>query len=346
MTRPLPQPRALTTLDGLEEQGLLPPASGLGDVAETFRIRLSPAMLNAIATPDDPVARQFLPTEAERVIGPEAMADPIGDKAHLAAPGLTHRYPDRAILHVTQACEVYCRFCFRRETVGAAGPLPESDLAAALAYVARTPALREVILTGGDPLGLSARRLGDIIGRLAAIPHLDVIRIHSRVPVVAPERITDALLAAFDVRPAVYLVVHTNHAQELTPAALAALARLSRAGVPLLSQTVLLKGVNDSADALEALFRALIRARVKPYYLHHCDLARGAGHFRTTIAHGQQIMAALRGRLSGIALPTYVLDIPGGFGKVPIGPDWLRPTPDGWEVTDPSGRRHLYRDPD
>lgn len=340
-----PASHPLTTLAGLEAHGLLPAGSGLDDVAETFRIRLTPAIAAAIATPDDPVARQFLPAAAEREIGPEALADPIGDHAHMAAPGLTHRYPDRAILHVTQACEVYCRFCFRRETVGAAGPLPARDLDQALAYVARTPAIREIILTGGDPLGLSARRIADITGRLAAIPHLDTLRIHSRVPVVAPDRITPDLLRALDVRPAVFVVVHTNHAQELIPAALAALRRLTCAGIPLLSQTVLLKGVNDSADALEELFRALIRARVKPYYLHHCDLARGAGHFRTTLATGQRIMAELRGRLSGIALPTYVLDIPGGFGKVPVGPAWLSETPDGWQVTDPQGRRHLYHDP-
>lgn len=346
MSRSFAQPRALTTLEALEEGGLLPPASGLEDVAEIFRIRLTPAMRAAIVAPDDPVARQFLPSAAERRTNPGDLHDPIGDRTHLAAPGLTHRYPDRAILHVTQACEVYCRFCFRRETVGATGPLPEGDLAQALAYIARTPALREIILTGGDPFSLSARRIADILSRLAAIPHIDALRIHTRVPVVAPDRITDALIAALDMRPAVYVVVHTNHAQELTPAALAALSRLNRAGVPLLSQTVLLKGVNDSADTLEDLFRALIRARVKPYYLHHCDLARGAGHFRTTIAEGQAIMATLRARLSGTALPTYVLDIPGGFGKVPVGPAYLTETTQGWQVTDPQGRSHLYRDPD
>jgi len=348
MTRPTPRPsaaRALTSLDRLEAAGLLPPGSDLQDVADTFRIRLTEEMRQAILSADDPVGRQFLPSAAERQIGPADLHDPIGDRAHLAAPGLTHRYPDRAILHVTQACEVYCRFCFRRETVGAAGPLPEADLARALAYIARTPALREIILTGGDPFSLSARRIGDILGRLAAVPHLDSLRIHTRVPVVAPERINAALIRALDVRPAVFVVIHTNHAQELTPAALDALGRLNRAGIPLLSQTVLLKGVNDSADALEGLFRALIRARVKPYYLHHCDLARGAGHFRTTIAGGQRIMADLRGRLSGIALPTYVLDIPGGFGKVPVGPSWLTETDSGWQVTDPRGGRHLYHDP-
>ncbi|MFN4131441.1 MAG: KamA family radical SAM protein, partial [Paracoccaceae bacterium] len=211
---------------------------------------------------------------------------------------------------------------------------------------ARTPAIWEVILTGGDPLVLSARRIADLVARLAAIPHVGVLRLHTRVPVVAPDRITDALIAALRQHPSVWIVVHTNHADELTEAACAALTRLADAGVPLLSQSVLLRGVNDSANALEALFRALIRLRVKPYYLHHCDLARGAGHFRTTIAEGQAIMAALRGRLSGTALPTYVLDIPGGYGKVPIGPDYLTQEGQGWRVKDPNGKTHQYNDPE
>lgn len=340
-----PPSAALTGLPDLVAEGLVAPDSGLEDVAGTFRIRLTPEMRRAIRAAEDPVGRQFVPTAAERVVHEGDLADPIGDRVHEVAPGLTHRYPDRAILAVTQTCEVYCRFCFRRETVGAAGPLPEAGLGAALAYLAQTPAIREVILTGGDPLSLSARRLGLILTRLAQIPHIDTVRVHTRVPVVAPDRIDPAMIAALSGHPCLWLVVHTNHAQELTPGALEALSRLNRSGIPLLSQTVLLRGVNDTADALEALFRALIRARVKPYYLHHCDLARGAGHFRTTIAQGQAIMAELRRRLSGIALPTYVLDIPGGFGKVPIGPGHLTKEAAGWSVRDHAGRSHRYRDP-
>jgi lysine 2,3-aminomutase len=337
--------RALTTLAELEASGLLPRRSGLGDVADTFRIRLSAEMQAAIATPDDPVARQFLPSAEERIVAPGDLADPIGDRAHEVAKGLTRRYPDRVILAVTQTCEVYCRFCFRRETVGATGPLPNGELGVALDWIARNPAIREVILTGGDPLSLSARRLGAILGRLAAIPHVELLRLHTRVPVVAPGRIDGEMLAALD-RPQVWMAIHANHARELGPDALAALSRLNRAGIPLLSQTVLLKGVNDSADALEALFRALLRARIKPYYLHHCDLARGAGHFRTTIAEGRAIMAELRRRLSGTALPAYVLDIPGGHGKVPVTADHFAETgPGTWQVTDRSGRTHIYRDP-
>lgn len=331
---------SLTTLSQLVSAGLLPAdqAPALAPVAEAFRIGITPAM----ARPE--LAAQFVPTLAEMLTRAEELADPIGDHAHEPTPGLTHRYPDRVILHATQTCEVYCRFCFRRESVGSTGHLPEADLTAALDHVAKTPAIREVILTGGDPMVLSPRRLGDLLARLAAIPHVDVVRFHTRVPVVNPARITDELLAALDIRPAVWVVVHTNHAAEITPGAEAALRRLSRAGIPLLSQSVLLKGVNDSADTLEALFRALIRNRVKPYYLHHPDLAKGTSHFRLPIAEGQAIMASLRARLSGIAQPTYVLDIPGGHGKVPIGPGYLTPDGAGWQVSDPQGHRHAYAD--
>lgn len=337
----------LTTLPQLVAAGLAAPeeAAGLADVVAEFRVGVTPAMQAAIRDRADGVGRQFLPSALEREIGPEALADPIGDRAHSPVPGLTHRYADRAILHLTQTCAVYCRFCFRRETVGDAGTLDDAALEAVFAHLAATPAIREVILTGGDPMVLSARRLGAVVARLAGLGTLDAIRIHTRVPVVAPERITPAMIRALKGPVPVWIVVHTNHAQELGAAAQAALGRLADAGVPLLSQTVLLRGVNDDPAVLETLFRALYRLRVKPYYLHHCDLARGAGHFRTTLAEGQAIMAALRGRVSGAMLPLYVLDIPGGFGKVPVGPGYLEAGPDGWVVTDPNGGRHGYADP-
>jgi lysine 2,3-aminomutase len=339
---------ALSSVADLVGDGLVDAADApvLETVGQSFQVLLTDTMRGAIATPNDGVARQFLPSAAELITRPEEMTDPIGDAVHAPVPGLTHRYPDRVILHVTQTCAVYCRFCFRRETVGATGVLPDADLEGALGYIAATPAVREVILTGGDPFTLSPRRLGAIMARLHGVPHVDMIRLHTRVPVVAPELITDGVVAAMVGRAAVFVVIHTNHAQELTDAAGAALARLVNAGVPLLSQTVLLRGVNDSVAVLEALFRALIGLRVKPYYLHHCDLARGAGHFRTTIAAGQAIMAGLRGRLSGMAIPLYVLDIPGGFGKVPIGPDYVAVDGAAWVVTDPQGSPHTYRDPD
>jgi len=345
----LPSTRPVTTVPALVEAGLSPPdqAPGLEEVAREFRIRITPAMQDAMAgTVADPVAAQFVPDIRELTVHPDELADPISDEEFSPTPGLTHRYPDRVILHITRTCEVYCRFCFRREVVGEEGTLPERDLAAALDYIARTPAIHEVILTGGDPMVLSARRIADLMARLEAIAHLDVVRFHTRIPVVAPHRIDAAMLQALTLqRLAVWVVLHTNHAQELTPDACAALARLSGAGIPLLSQTVLLKGVNADPETLAELFRALIRNRVKPYYLHHCDLARGTSHFRTTIAEGQAIMAALRGRISGTCLPTYVLDLPGGHGKVALAAGQVEPVrPGQWRIRDWRGEWHEYRD--
>ncbi len=342
--------RPATSVADLLRDGLVAPEQAplLEQVAEEFRIRVTPEMRGAMAgDAESAVGRQFVPTPAELQIREEELFDPIGDATHSPVEGLTHRYPDRVILHTTQTCEVYCRFCFRRETVGDDGTLGEAELEAALGYIRATPAIHEVILTGGDPMVLSARRIGVLLQRLAEIPHVEVLRFHTRVPVVAPQRITDEQVAALKERPAVYVVVHTNHRDELTPEACAALARLADAGVPLLSQTVLLRGINDDAAVLADLFRTLARNRVKPYYLHHCDLARGTSHFRTTIAEGQAIMADLRGRLSGLCIPTYVLDIPGGFGKVPLGPGYVTRDPESGEhlITDYRGNVHRYADP-
>jgi lysine 2,3-aminomutase len=266
------------------------------------------------------------------------------DEARLSpVPGLVHRYPDRVLLKLTHACPVYCRFCFRREVVGPGGPSPLSGeaLDAALTYVASHPAIWEVILTGGDPFMLSPRRIEDVTRRLAAIEHVKVLRWHTRVPAVDPDRVTPELVGALNAGTrAVYVVLHSNHPRELTEKARVACARIIDAGVPMLSQTVLLKGVNDSADVLAQLMRAFVELRIKPYYLHHLDAAPGTSHFRTSIAEGQALMRALRGRISGIAQPTYVLDIPGGHGKVPVGPTYL--SEDGLLVINPSGALHSY----
>lgn len=340
--------RAINGVAEMVAEGLVPAAAAdaLRPVEAAFRIRMTAAMRDAVSAPEDAVARQFVPSVAELTIRDEELGDPIGDDTHSPVAGLTHRYPDRVILHVTKTCEVYCRFCFRREAVGEEGTLPEKDLVAALDYISVNPAIREVILTGGDPLVLSARRIKGLVERLSAIAHVDVVRVHTRIPVVAPEKVTEELVSALQGRVPVWIVVHTNHAQEIGEAAEVALARLVRAGIPLLSQSVLLRGINDSVAALEALFRRLVGCRVKPYYLHHCDLAKGTGHFRTTIAEGQALMAGLRGRVSGTLLPSYVLDIPGGFGKVPLVRDHAEPLGDGlWRITDWRGGVHLYRDP-
>ncbi len=291
--------------------------------------------------PADPIARQFVPDTAELTTTPEERADPIGDDVHAVCEGLIHRYPDRVLLKLVSACAVYCRFCFRRETVGphGAGTLSREALAAALRYIAAHPDIWEVIVSGGDPLIASPRRLAALSRALAAIDHVKVVRYHTRVPVVAPERITPALIAALKAEgKATWLAVHANHPRELTPAARSAIARLADAGIALVSQTVLLAGVNDDAATLGALMRAFVECRVKPYYLHHADLAPGTGHFRLPVETGQALMKALRGRYSGLCQPTYVLDIPGGHGKVPLSPGYLH----GNEVEDPQGRRHAY----
>ena len=337
----------LRSLDALEREGLLSPDPRLEAAAQSMAIAVTPEMAALIDRADlvhDPIARQFVPSVAETEVAPEELADPIGDEFRSPVKGIVHRYPDRVLLKPLHVCPVYCRFCFRREKVGPGGEaLSADELDDALAYIRARPEIWEVILTGGDPLMLAPRRLGELLTALDAMPHVAVIRIHSRVPVAEPGRITDELLAALRPRRAgVWLGVHCNHARELTAEARAALARLANAGLPLMAQTVLLKGVNDDVETLEQLMRALVAARVKPYYLHHPDLVRGTGHFRVSIAKGQALMKALRGRLSGLAQPTYVLDVPGGHGKVPVGPSYLGDDPDALTVQDAFGGSHSY----
>jgi lysine 2,3-aminomutase len=338
---------SIRSVSGLTDAGLVEAGdiATLDRVAAQFAVSITPAMLDLIdpTDPHDPIARQFVPSGAELEIAPEELGDPIGDEAHSPLPGIVHRYPDRVLLKLVGACPVYCRFCFRRELVGPGkGALSEAELDAAIGYVAGNPGLWEVILSGGDPLILSPRRLADVVARLNDIPHLGVLRIHSRVPVVDPARITAELLAALKGRLPVYVLLHANHAREFSTAARAACARLVDAGIPMLGQSVLLRGVNDDATALAALFRAMVENRVKPHYLHHGDLARGTGHFRATIEQGQALMRELRGSVSGLCQPTYILDIPGGAGKAPIGPSYLQTDPNGWLVEDPQGGSHYY----
>ena len=324
------------------------PASGehfaaLSQVAARYAVAITPAMAELIdpLDPFDPIARQFLPDARELIASPGENGDPIGDDAHSPVKGIVHRYPDRVLLKPLHACAVYCRFCFRREVVGPGGDglLTAAELDAAFAYIAATPAIWEVIVTGGDPLVLSPRRLRDLSRRLAAIPHVKVVRFHTRVPAVDPQAITAERIEALKAPgKTTWVALHANHARELTPAAREAIGRIVDAGIPMVSQTVLLKGVNDDPAALADLMRAFVEARVKPYYLHHGDYAPGTAHFRTGIGEGQALMRSLRGDLSGLAQPTYVLDIPGGHGKVPIGPGYLASS----RVVDPSGRPHAY----
>jgi lysine 2,3-aminomutase len=340
--------RSLRSVSDLVAAALVPAdrRPELAAVAARYAVAITPAVAGLIdpTDPNDPIARQFVPSETELDQRPEERSDPIGDDAHSPLPGIVHRYPDRVLLKLTPVCATYCRFCFRRETVGKPEQaLPGHALAEALAYIAARPEIFEVILTGGDPLVLSVRRLREIVRRLARIDHVQVIRIHTRLPVVAPERITPALVRALKAkRKATYVVLHANHPRELTPAVRAACARMVDAGIPMLSQSVLLRGINDDAATLGELMRTFVACRIKPYYLHHADLAPGTAQFRTTIAAGRELMRRLRGHLSGLCQPAYVLDIPGGFGKSPIGPSYLEGEAGDYRVTDFTGRTHVY----
>jgi lysine 2,3-aminomutase len=338
----------LRTPEQLLEAGMIDTGDleSITQVAGQFAVSISRQMRALIdgTAPNDPIAAQFVPSSLELHRTSEELADPIGDETHSPTAGIVHRYPDRVLFKLTSVCPVYCRFCFRRETVGkSSAALDELEVEQALRYIESNPKIWEVVLSGGDPLILSQRRLKAVMRRLEAIEHVGVIRFHTRVPVVQPEAIDAGLIEALKLSKAVYVVLHTNHAQELSSAARSACARLIDSGFPMLSQTVLLKGVNSDAQTLTTLFRTLVAMRIKPYYLHHGDLARGTSHFRTSIEEGQALMAQLRGTVSGLCQPVYVLDIPGGHGKVPIGPNYLSRTDDGKiTVNDIRGLPHSY----
>ena len=333
--------RALATRGLIEWDAM----AAIDHVGARYAIAVTPDIAAIIdpLDPADPIARQFLPDPRELIVLPEERDDPIGDDAHSPREGIVHRYPDRVLLKLLHVCAVYCRFCFRREMVGPGQPnaLSRTALDGAIAYIAARPEIWEVILTGGDPLAASPRRLADVAARLAAVPHVKILRVHTRVPVVAPERVTPALVDALRrAGKTVYVAIHANHPRELTPAALAACARLTDAGFCLVSQSVLLRGVNDDVATLSALMRGFVEARIKPYYLHHPDLAPGTSHMRLSIEEGQELVRRLRGTLSGLCQPEYVLDIPGGHGKSPIGPSYHDASTG--DVVDFRGISHRY----
>jgi lysine 2,3-aminomutase len=337
------------------------PAVDLPDlekVAARYAVAVTPDVAALIdpGDPDDPIARQYIPSAKELIAQPGESADPIGDHAYSPVEGIVHRYPDRVLFKLVHVCAVYCRFCFRREMVGPGREtaLSQQTYRRALDYIGSHREIWEVILTGGDPLMLSPRRLADIMADLAAIDHVRIVRLHTRMPVADPARVSDEMVTALKVAGATtWVALHANHPRELTGNARAACARLVDAGIPMVSQSVLLRGVNDDAATLEALMRAFVECRIKPYYLHHGDLAPGTAHLRTTLEHGQQLMRALRGRVSGLCQPDYVLDIPGGHGKAPVGPNYLsranslpqdgqqHPEP-RYRIVDYCGDVHLY----
>ena len=294
----------------------------LRQAAENFEFRISPAMVDLIQSPGDPIWQQYVPTVQELDVR-DGLVDSLEEDANSPVPNITHRYPDRALFLVSPVCASYCRFCTRRRKVGDPQKIPMSQLESAFRYLEEHHEIRDVIMSGGDPLLLSDRRIDDICHRLRAIPHLEVLRIGSRIPCHLPERITPELCAILKQYHPLYINTHFNHPDELTPAAVRALGMLADAGIPLGCQTVLLKGVNDDAEVMKELMQRLLVARVRPYYIYMCDQVAGAEHFRTSVQKGLEIIKALRGWTSGLAVPHFVIDAPGGGGKIPLLPEYV-----------------------
>jgi lysine 2,3-aminomutase len=317
----------------------------LKQAAENFEFRISPAMVDLIREPGDPIWRQYVPTVQELEIE-DGIVDSLAEDAHSPVPNITHRYPDRALFLVSPVCASYCRFCTRRRKVGDPEKIPMAQLESAFHYLEQHTEIRDVIMSGGDPLLLSDRRLDEICARLRAIPHLEIIRIGSRVPCHLPERITPELCAILKKYHPFYINTHFNHPDELTPAAVKALGMLADAGIPLGCQTVLLKGVNDDPAVMKVLMQKLLVARVRPYYIYQCDQVAGAEHFRTTVEKGLEIIRALRGWTSGLAVPHYVIDAPGGGGKIPLLPEYVEAMDDDQVVLrNYAGKTYVYQQP-
>ena len=340
--------KTLRSAADLAEAGLISAdtADGIRSVEARYAIAVPPLVTDLINPCDsnDPIARQYIPDARELVVTRGERNDPIGDEPHSPVEGIVHRYRDRVLFKVVHTCPVYCRFCFRREMVGPgknANLTPEA-IARAVAYVSDHPEIREVILTGGDPFILAPHRIARLTASIDEIPHVERIRWHTRVPVVEPDRVEASLVEALKPRRAKPVIaLHANHPREFTAQATDALQRLSEAGISLLSQSVLLKGINDDASTLSELVAAFLRNGVEPYYLHHADLAPGTSHFRTFIREGINLMAGLRDRMPGVRLPAYVLDLPGGFSKVNLeSVNAVETVPGQWRLRDEAGRWH------
>jgi lysine 2,3-aminomutase len=294
---------------------------------QKFPLSITPYYLSLINREDfrsDPIFKQAFPSPAELIVDRQDMSDPLAEDQDSPAPGITHRYPDRVLFHISNVCSMYCRHCTRKRKVGDTDTIPgRTVIEEGLAYLRKTPAIRDVLLSGGDPLMLSDDYLDWILGELRKIPHIQIIRIGSRMPVVLPYRITDELVAMLKRHHPLWLNTHFNHPREITASAREALARLADAGIPLGNQTVLLAGINDCPRIIKALMHKLVENRVRPYYLYQCDLSEGLSHFRTPVGKGVEIMESLIGHTSGFAIPTYVIDAPGGGGKIPLNPNYL-----------------------
>ena len=303
---------------------------GQGEVEKTFPIRINAYYRSLIADPDGPIGRQVIP-DPEEVLDFDSPVDPLGEDSDSPVPAIVHRYPDRVLFLVTNQCPIYCRYCTRKRMIGTPeGVVTRSEVEEGIEYIRTHPEVRDVILSGGDPLMLKDDYLEFILSGLRKIPHLEVIRIGSRVPSSLPQRVTPELCSMLKKYHPLFMNLHFNHPDEITPESSLACNMLADAGIPLGCQTVLMKGINDEAGILKKLFQKLLTIRVKPYYLYQADLTRGANHFRTPVSTGIRIMKELQGHTSGMAIPHFVIDAPGGGGKVPIlPPDYLVSMEDG-----------------
>jgi len=316
-------------------------------VLREFRMGITPYYLSLIDPddPDDPVARQVVPVAEEQSDVSAGLDDPLGEETFSPVPGITHRYPDRCLMVLSNSCAIYCRYCTRKRIM-AEDAVFDLHLDRMVEYIAGTPAIRDVVVSGGDPLSFATDKLDRILGRLRAIPHVEIIRIGSRVPVALPMRVDQELARMLARHHPLWVNVHFNHPHEVTPDAARACDRLSREGIPLNNQTVLLRGVNDDETTLRALCHGLMLMRVRPYYLYHCDPVRGADHFRTTVARGVELIEALRGHTSGLAIPQFVVDAPGGGGKIPVNPQYLLSYDHGRAILrNHQGRTYETQDP-
>src|SRR5919197_1522111 len=322
-----------------------PDLERLREAARNFEFRISPAMVDLIRSPGDPIWRQYVPDLQELEVH-DGLVDSLAEDAHSPVPNITHRYPDRALFLVSPVCASYCRFCPRRRKVGDPEKIPMSQFESAFQYLEQHSEIRDVIMSGGDPLLINDRRLDAILTRLRSIPHIQIVRIGSRIPCHLPERITPELCATLRKFHPLFINTHFNHPDELTPAAVRGLGMLADAGIPLGCQTVLLKGVNDDPAVMKELMQKLLAARVRPYYLYMCDQVAGAEHFRTTVEKGLEIIKALRGWTSGLAVPHFVIDAPGGGGKVPLLPEYVEEINEDEVVfRNYEGKRFVYKQP-
>lgn len=315
----------------------------------SFRLAITPYYLSLIdeSNPNDPVRLQSIPRIEESFISESDMSDPLHEDTDSPVPGLTHRYPDRALLLLTDQCSMYCRHCTRRRKAGETdAPMPFEQIEKAIEYIAKTKEIRDVILSGGDPLTLSDELMDKIIGKISKIDHVDIIRIGSRMPVVCPQRITDSLINVLKKYPPIWLNTHFNHTDEFTPESRKAVAKLADNGIVLGNQSVLLARINDQVDVMKNLVHTLVKNRIRPYYIYQCDLSLGISHFRTPVSKGIEIMESLRGHTSGLCQPMFVVDAPGGGGKIPVMPNYvLSMAPNRWILRNYEGFITTYTEP-